>query len=174
MRVTSAALVAHRFTFAPSWCRTSKYQDQFIPNSVSLWNNLAEPVFDGMGLACFKSREMLFYWPKLLDRFLSFLYPEWTHRQGGCLVCCGCTLDSSWGYTDLFYARCAQGVLPVRVGGATSQLILPSLTPLSVAGCGWLNTRSSQLGCFSTLLQVVDNWPHILWQYRFSTGRLWP
>ena len=29
-----------------------------------------------------------------------------------------------------------RGVLPNRVGGATSQLDLPSLTPLSVAGCG--------------------------------------
>ena len=28
------------------------------------------------------------------------------------------------------------GVLPMRVGGATSQLHLPSLTTLSVAGCG--------------------------------------
>ena len=38
--------------------------------------------------------------------------------------------------TDLYYARGAQRVLPMRVGGATSQLDLPSLTPLSVAGCG--------------------------------------
>ena len=38
--------------------------------------------------------------------------------------------------TDLYYARGVQGVLPMRVGGATSQLDLPSLTPLSVAGCG--------------------------------------
>ena len=38
--------------------------------------------------------------------------------------------------TDLYYARGAQGALPMRVGGATSQLYLPSLTPLSVAGCG--------------------------------------
>ena len=38
--------------------------------------------------------------------------------------------------TDLYYARGAQGVLPIRVGGATSQLDLPSLTSLSVAGCG--------------------------------------
>ena len=30
----------------------------------------------------------------------------------------------------------AQGILPMRVGGATSQLDLPSLTLLSVAGCG--------------------------------------
>ena len=32
----------------------------------------------------------------------------------------------------------AQGVLPMRVRGATSQLDLPPLTPLSVAGCGRL------------------------------------
>ena len=39
--------------------------------------------------------------------------------------------------TDLYYAaRGAQGVLLMRVGGETSQLDLPSLTPLSVAGCG--------------------------------------
>ena len=38
--------------------------------------------------------------------------------------------------TDLYYARGAQGVLPMRVGGAASQFDLPSLTPLSVAGCG--------------------------------------
>ena len=40
--------------------------------------------------------------------------------------------------TDLYYARGAQGVLPMRVGGTTSQFDLPSLTPLSVAGYGRL------------------------------------
>ena len=40
--------------------------------------------------------------------------------------------------TDLYYARGAQGVLPMNVGGATSQLDLSSLTPLSIAGCGRL------------------------------------
>ena len=38
--------------------------------------------------------------------------------------------------TGSYYARGAQGVLPMRVGGATSQLDRPSLTPLSVARCG--------------------------------------
>ena len=42
------------------------------------------------------------------------------------------------GCTDLYSARGAQGVLPMRVEGATSRLDLPSLTPLSVAGCGRL------------------------------------
>ena len=40
--------------------------------------------------------------------------------------------------TDLYYARGVQGVLLMRVGRATRQLALPSLTPLSVAGCGRL------------------------------------
>ena len=38
----------------------------------------------------------------------------------------------------LYYARGAKWVLPMRVRGATSQLDLLSLTPLSVAGCGRL------------------------------------
>ena len=38
----------------------------------------------------------------------------------------------------------AQGVLPMMVGGAISQLNLPSLTPLSVAGCGRLQLGVSQ------------------------------
>ena len=37
------------------------------------------------------------------------------------------------GCTDLYCARGAQGVLPMRAGGS-SQLDLQSLTPLSVAG----------------------------------------
>ena len=65
------------------------------------------------------------------------LYPERPHRQGGCLACCGCTFESRWGCTD-FYNASGEGVLPIRVGGATSQLDLPSLTLLSVAGCGRL------------------------------------
>ena len=48
--------------------------------------------------------------------------------------------------TDLYYARGAQGVPPMRVGGATSQLDLPSLTPLSVAGCGRLQLGVTHFG----------------------------
>ena len=32
----------------------------FIPLSVSFWNGLDDPVFDGVGLACFKSRANAF------------------------------------------------------------------------------------------------------------------
>ena len=40
--------------------------------------------------------------------------------------------------TNLYYAGGAQELLLIRVGGATSQLDLPSQMPLSVAGCGRL------------------------------------
>ena len=59
--------------------------------------------------------------------------------------------------TDLYYARGAQGVRPMRVGSATSQLDLPSLDAI-VRSWLWLTaTRSSPVGCFSALLKVVDN-----------------
>ena len=47
VRVTRGAVIAH-------W--TSQYRRTFIPLSVSLWNDLSDPVFDGEGLASFKSR----------------------------------------------------------------------------------------------------------------------
>ena len=55
-RVTCGALVVHRYTYVPLRCRILQYSRTFIPFSVSLWNDLADPVFDGVGLAGFKSR----------------------------------------------------------------------------------------------------------------------
>ena len=76
------------------------------------------------------------------------LYPEWPHRQcvglafrrshdrgsrsAASLVICSparIAVCNTWSSGDT--ALC-------RVGGATSQLDLPSLTPLFVAGFGWL------------------------------------
>ena len=53
--VTCGSLAAHRYTYAPLRCRTLQYSRTFIPFSVSLWNDLANPVLDGVGLAGFKS-----------------------------------------------------------------------------------------------------------------------
>ena len=61
--VTRGAVIAHRYTYAPPRCRTSQYRMTFINLSVALRNGLGEPVFDGVGLAGFKSRPMIFYWP---------------------------------------------------------------------------------------------------------------
>ena len=60
VRVTRGALVAHRYTYTPPRCRTSQYRGTFLPISVSLWNDLANPVFDGVGLVGFKSRANAF------------------------------------------------------------------------------------------------------------------
>ena len=46
--VTRGALVAHRYTSAPPRCRTLQYNRTFIHFSVSLWNDHANPVFDGV------------------------------------------------------------------------------------------------------------------------------
>ena len=54
--VTRGVLVAHRHSFVPPCCRTSQYRRSFVPLSVSLWNNLSDPVFYGVGLEGFKSR----------------------------------------------------------------------------------------------------------------------
>ena len=56
VQATCGALVAYQYTYAPLRCRTLQYSMTFIPFSVSLWNDLANPVFDGVGLAGFKSR----------------------------------------------------------------------------------------------------------------------
>ena len=57
VRVPRGTLVAHRYTYAPPRCRTSQYSRIFISLAVSLWNDL---VFDGVGLAGFKSRANAF------------------------------------------------------------------------------------------------------------------
>ena len=38
------------YIYAPPRCRTSQHRKTFIPLSVSLWNDLADPVFDCVGL----------------------------------------------------------------------------------------------------------------------------
>ena len=54
--VTRGALIPHRYSFAPHHCRTSQYRITFVPHSVSLWNDLSDDVFDGVGLTGFKNR----------------------------------------------------------------------------------------------------------------------
>ena len=60
VRVTRSALVAHWYTYAPPHSKTSLYRKSFIPFSVSFWNDLADPVFDVVGLAGFKSMDNVF------------------------------------------------------------------------------------------------------------------
>ena len=70
----------------------------------------------------------------------------------------GCKVESRlWlSCTDLYYARGAQGIVPMRVGAATNQLDLVS--DAIVPNWLWSTvTRSSPLGYFGRLLHVVDN-----------------
>ena len=67
-------LIAHRYTYAPPRCRTSQYRRTFIPMSVSLWNDLSDPMFDGVGRAGFKSKPMPFYRPSCSLTFCLLLF----------------------------------------------------------------------------------------------------
>ena len=90
-------------------------------------------------------------------------YPEWPHRQGGCLACCGCTFESRWGLHWFILCKW-RSVGTAHEGGGCDQSIGSTVSDAIVRSWLWLTaTSSSPLGCFSTLLQVVDNWPHILW-----------
>ena len=49
-------------------------------------------------------------------------------------------------------------------GWGYDQSIVSTVSDAIVRSWLWLTaTRSSPLGCFSTLLKKVNNWPHILW-----------
>ena len=56
VRVTRGVLVADRYINEPSLCRTSQYYRTFVLLSVSLWVDLADPVFDGVGLEGFQEQ----------------------------------------------------------------------------------------------------------------------
>ena len=59
-RVTRGALGAHRYTYALPRCRTLQYRRTFIPILVSLWNDLANPVFNG-GTGGFQEQGQCFF-----------------------------------------------------------------------------------------------------------------
>ena len=51
--VALRALVARLYTYRPTCCRTSQCHMTIILLSVFQWNNLGDPVFDGVELAGF-------------------------------------------------------------------------------------------------------------------------
>ena len=58
--VTLGSLVAHMHSFSAPRCRTFQYHRTFVPLLVSLWNDVSDPVFDGVGLAGFKRYNNVF------------------------------------------------------------------------------------------------------------------
>ena len=75
---------------------------------------------------------------------------------------CSKSCDLEPAFPTLQYVG-LKGYSPVYGGVTASQSDLPSLTPLSVAICGRLQLRAPHRGTSAALLQVVYNWPHILW-----------
>ena len=57
--VVLGLLIDTRLRLDPRW-KTSQYRRTFVPISVSLWNNVSDPVFDGVGLASSNSRANVF------------------------------------------------------------------------------------------------------------------
>ena len=55
-----------------SLLRNLAVPQDFYSLAVSLWNDLADSVFDGVGLVGFKSRANAFYWPRSLFIFYCF------------------------------------------------------------------------------------------------------
>ena len=51
VRVSRGALVAHRHSLTHPRCRASQYRRTFVLLSVSCWNDLSFPVFDGVAHA---------------------------------------------------------------------------------------------------------------------------
>ena len=49
VRVTRGTLITLRYMYVSPRCRTSQYYRTFIPFSVCLWNDLVDPVYDGVG-----------------------------------------------------------------------------------------------------------------------------
>ena len=64
--VTRDVVIAHRCTYAPPRCRTSQYRRTFIPLSVSLWNDLSDPVLDGVGKPLLLSVSLLSFYGLVL------------------------------------------------------------------------------------------------------------
>ena len=75
-RVTRGALpsVAHRHWYVPPRCRTSQHCGSFMPISESLWNNLGDLVFDGVGFMGFKCRANAFLLALSAHHFVSYYF----------------------------------------------------------------------------------------------------
>ena len=73
VRVTRGALVAHRHTYAPPRCRTSRYSRTFIPLSVSLRNDLLFPYSMVWDWRVSRTGSMLFYWSQMLYPYSNLL-----------------------------------------------------------------------------------------------------
>ena len=84
LRVARVAVIVHRYTYAPPCCRTSQYRQNFI-QSVSLWNDLSDPVFDGVGRGFQQQSQCLFIGLAARSLFVVCCFPFlFFHSMGWC------------------------------------------------------------------------------------------
>ena len=112
VRVTRGALVTRRYTHAPPRCRTSQYRRTSVALSVSLWNDLADPVFDGVGLAGFKSRANVFFYLICSIPTAVFYYFSLSLLPVYRLVL--------WGWHDRVYITLSQPCLPTSFNNSNN------------------------------------------------------
>ena len=77
VRVTLSAVIVHRYTYAPSRCRTPQYRRTFIILSVSLWNTLGDTYSMVSDLRVSRARPMPLYWPSCSLPFSLLLFSQY-------------------------------------------------------------------------------------------------
>ena len=76
----------------------------------------------------------------------------------------GARSNPGCGWSSPIYTIQTRGAQPTHEGGLSDQSIWSTASDAIVCSWLWLTaTRSSPLGYFCRLQQIVDNWPHILW-----------
>ena len=95
VRVRRGAVIAHRYTYAPSCCRTSLYRRNFIPLSVSLWNDLVvTPCSMVWDWRVSRAGPMRFHWPSCSLTYCLLLFsPSLLSFDGLVLWGCGLRTD---------------------------------------------------------------------------------
>ena len=112
VRVTPSALAAHKCIYTPPHCKASQYRRTFNPLSVFLLDDLADPVFNGVGLTGFNSQAFSFFIslscsiPTIVFCYFSFSLLS-VYR----LVLCG------WGFrtNDLYHSLPALHCRPILI-----------------------------------------------------------
>ena len=74
VRVKRGALVAYRYIYMSLLAADRTTGLLFPSQYISLWNDLADPVDDGMGLLVLRARPMFFYWPNCSLPFCLLLF----------------------------------------------------------------------------------------------------
>ena len=101
---------------------------------------------------------------------------HWSYTLSGCIgkvvaSHAAVALSSPVKCTDLYYAWGTQGILPMRVGGATSQLDHRLWCHCPKAGCGWLHLGVPHWAASVHYCKQLIIDPTFCGS-RFSTGRL--